>query len=193
MKLPWLRRSQCSWRKADSQAPSLDLESRASGRNCICFRPETRWATFDRSIRATNNVHLAFGISSWQRVSIIIMAAQLEVNACEITKLILQYFEETDLSKSCSACATETQVQNTTQRVSPPNITVVHPSLPVLSCVLSCVLSKAATSTPFINVSFRSSLSFLADNTKHLRGPRLLEKWHNSQSMGRRFTTPNKT
>ena len=65
------------------------------------------------------------------------MAAQLEVNACEITKLILQYFEETDLSKSCSACATETQVQTTTQRVFPPNITVVHPNLPVLSCVLS--------------------------------------------------------
>ena len=102
------------------------------------------------------------------------MAAQLEVNACEITKLILQYFEETDLSKSCSACATETQVQNSESP--PPHITVVHPSLPVLSCVLSCVLSKAATSTPFINVSFRSSLSFLADNTKHLRGPRLLEK-----------------
>ena len=140
MKLPWLRRLQCSWSKTDSQAPSLDLESPASGRNCICFRPETRWATFDRSIRATNNVHLAFGILADKRVSI--MAAQLEVNACEITKLILQYFEETDLLKSCSACATETQVQTTTQRVPPPpppppNITVVHPNLPVLSCVLS--------------------------------------------------------
>ena len=143
MKLPWLRRLQCSWSKTDSQAPSLDLESPASGRNCICFRPETRWATFDRSIRATNNVHLAFGILADKRVSI--MAAQLEVNACEITKLILQYFEETDLSKSCSACATETQVQNTTQRVSlPPQY---HCSSPQPSRAIMCTFLRFVQSS----------------------------------------------
>ena len=38
------------------------------------------------------------------------MAAQLEVDSCEITKLILQYFDESDLPKSFRAYANETQV-----------------------------------------------------------------------------------